>query len=346
MLFKSLTALFTSDCLDRILAQFSKAVLLAVNSNRARFIPDALRDLVKLGARPQCLTEFAYEWCSAIYGNREKSEDWESLLLVGLEVGFRHLNVPQPYFGIELTHTKRHWELVDIVFKSRKSEAIADLLQAWTLGYDFPGPTDTLVDICIGHLVGLHNLVQFSPRLRRLVIRFVGTADYKGFESAGVEKLTELLDHLQVTVEDIDNRGPWISLLSDVVGSSQGTQHLSHRHWELLVEFAVFTSRRCRYGVPNSAEITKTLIEAQEWDKLECWIRFVWSRSWGPGIEGVTEEDLEDSMLLLFRQWPGAAQKLEDWMERQSQRWEWNIPVSFQRICERVHEAVQGQDVP
>ena len=346
MLFTSLTALFTSDCLDRILGQFSKAVLLAVNGDRSKFISDALRDLVKLGAQPRCLTEFAYEWCSAIYGNREKFEDWESLLLVCLEVGFRHLNPRQPRFGIKLTHTGYHWGSVDVVFKSQKSEVIADLLQAWTLGYPSPRPADTLVNICAGHLVGLHNLVQFSPRLRRLVIRFIWNAGYKGFEGAGVEKLTELLDNLQVTVEDVDERELWMSLLLDVVRSSQGTQHLSHWYWELLVELAVLTRAWPKSGLRDSPEITKSLVEAQEWDKFECWIGLVWLCSWGRDVEGMTEEDLENWMLLLFRQRPGAAQKLKEWMERRSREREWDIPESFQRICERVHEAVQGQDAP
>ena len=55
-----------------------------------------------------------------------------------------------------------------------------------------------------GLLVGLHNLVPFSRTLRRLVIRFIERAGYKGFEGAGVEieKLIELLDHLHVTAEE------------------------------------------------------------------------------------------------------------------------------------------------
>jgi hypothetical protein len=102
LLFKSLTTPFTSDCLEQILNQLSKAVLLAVNGNQTphRFIPHVLRDLAKLEARPLRLTEVAYEWCSAIYANREKFEDWESLLLVCLELGFRHLDPWQSYTNV------------------------------------------------------------------------------------------------------------------------------------------------------------------------------------------------------------------------------------------------------
>ena len=81
------------------------------------------------------------------------------------------------------------------------------------------------------------------------------------------------------------------------------------------MELAVITSGRCNYGVPDGAETTKSLAEAQEWDKLECWIVIV-----GPGVAAVTEEDLENSTLSLFRQRPSAAQKLKEWMERRFQQ--------------------------
>ena len=214
---------FTSDCLEKILDQLSEAVLLAVNGGQTRggFIPHALRDLAELEIRPACLTKFAYEWCSVISGNRENLEDWEGLLLVCLEAGFRHLDPRQPFAHIMLTHTEHHRVLVDVVFKSRQSEVIADLLHAWSLQYHSRKPATTLVDTCAAHLIGLHNLVPFSPRLRQLVIRFVGIAGYKRFEGAGAEKLIELLDHLYVTVEDTDVKVSWMSLLLDVIQSSE-----------------------------------------------------------------------------------------------------------------------------
>jgi hypothetical protein len=64
------------------------------------------------------------------------------------------------------------------------------------------------------------------------------------------------------------------------------------------------------FEVTDGLKITKSLIEAQEWGKLECWIGIVWMFSGSPGAVGMTEEDLENSMLLLFRQRPGAAQRL------------------------------------
>ena len=187
-----------------------------------------------------------------------------------------------------------------------------------------------------------HNLAPFSPRLRQLVIRSIEFAGHSGFENAGVEKLIELLDRLHVTVEDVDERYKWMPLLLDVIRPPEGIQRLSHLYWELLVELAVLT-RQPRLEVVYSPTITKTLVEAQEWSKLECWIGVVWMLS--RGAEGRTEEDLENSMLLLFRQRPSAAQKLEDWIGRWSRQGKKDIPESFEQTCKRAHEAAQQQVV-
>ena len=93
-----------------------------------------------------------------------------------------------------------------------------------------------------------------------------------------------------------------------------------------------------------SPQITTSLTEAQEWDKLECWMGTVWV-AWPPEADGIKEEDLSRTMLLLFRQRPGAAQKLEQWMERWSQQHGEDIPESFQQICKQAYEAAQ-RDAP
>ena len=316
----------------------SIAVLLAIKGDLAqrRSILRVLRDLAELETRPVCLTVFAYEWCSAIYANREHLEDWETLLLACLEAGFRHLDPQRPPTDITLTHTEHHRGLLDVVFKSQNSEAIADFLHAWTTIYGLPGSAGDMA----GHLVGLHNLVPFSPRLRQLAIRFVQRAGHEGFEGAGVEKLADLLDHLHVTVEEMDEKGRWASLLLGVIQSPEGTRHLSHWYWESLVEFAVSGPWWLEFGGIDASKIAKSLIDAQEWDKLECWIGIRWMFS---ESAGVTEEDLEleDPTLLLFRKRPGAARRLEQWMEQRSEWWEKDVPESFQRILTQAREAVQ-----
>ena len=348
----------------------SKAVLLAANGNQdqRRCIPHALRDLTRLETRPLRLTEIAYEWCSAIYENRENFEEWESLLLVCLELGFRHLDPQEWCISATLTHSEHHRGLADIVFKSQKSEAIADLLHAWTTEDSHLEHAGDMLDICTGHLIDLHNLGPFSPRLRRLLIRFVEVVGCEGFEDAGAEKLVELLDHLHVTAEEMDRKHKWTSLLFGVIRSSEGTQRLSDWHWESLVEVAVPGPWWPEFEGTDALEIAKSLIDSQEWNKLECWIGVMWMSSKSGEImedwtvsesAGIAEEDLERLTLLLFRQRPGAAQRLEQWIERWGQEWSlWECtPESIepmltrtretlQRILTQAREAFQREDAP
>jgi len=320
--------------MERILHQLSEAIRSAIVGAEAqsKFIPHVLRDLVELETRPICLTEIAYDWCSVICENRRSLRDWEGLLLTSLEIGFRHLDPHDRDTVPALTHTEHHLEMVDVVFKSQNGDAIADLLHSWTVYYSLCIPPDTRAE----RLVCLHNLVPFSSRLRRLVIRSVELVDYGGFEGVGMERLVELLNHLHVTVEDIVWFRPWVRILVVILQTSEGTQLLSHWYWELLLELAISRPRPLE-EIAYYPQIMKFLTEAQEWSKLECWMGTVWI-SWPHRI---IEKDLSCSILLLFRQRPGAFQKLEQWMERWSQIHGKSIPESFQRICRQAQEAVQ-----
>jgi len=80
--------------MEPILDQLSKAVLSAVSGGptQRKLIPYMLHKLVKLENCPEYLTRIVYEWCSIICENHQSLEDWESLLLVCLEIGFRRLD--------------------------------------------------------------------------------------------------------------------------------------------------------------------------------------------------------------------------------------------------------------
>jgi hypothetical protein len=338
----SCSLLFTSDRIEPILYQLSQGIHSAINGTRIQqgFIAHLLDDLIRLENRPVRLTEVAYEWCSVIYANRQSLRDWERPLLVCLEIGFRHLDFQLQYVEAILTHTEHHRGLVDVVFQSQESEVIADLLHAWAKGSIFHEPARTLLGFCAGHLVGLHDLVPFSPRLRRLVIRSVRVIGYKGFEGVGAERLIGLLNHLDATVEDVDIHPQWVELLLEIVQTSEGAQRLSHRYWELLVELEILLPVWMRGEIAYNPQTMSYLIEAQEWSKLEYWMGIVWI-VWPPGSGGITEEDLDHSMLLLCRRRLGAVQKLEQWMERWGERSYNSIPESFKRICKQAQEAAQ-----
>ena len=320
--------------------QLSRVIISAINAthDRHNFVPHVLRDLVKLESRPLCLSEMAYEWCSVICEN-QSFEDRESLLLDSLEIGFRHLDPLRRRIGdLHLIHTEHHRGLVDVVFKSNNNEVIADLLHAWTVASNHHKSAHTLLGICTGHLVDLHNLVPFSPRLRRLLIRSVEVIGYNGFEEVGVERFVELLNHLHVGVEEVEYRFKWVSLLLGTIQSPGGVD-LSNHTWELLVELTTSGPLLAIHLVYNPHVMT-SLLEAQEWDKVECWIGVVlttWSET------DVTTEDFKRAMASLFRHRPGAAQKLTQWMKRWSRKR--GVPEYFERIYNQAHEAAQ-QGIP
>ena len=325
-----------------ILDQLSEAVLSSIDGTDAQheFIPYVLDDLIKLEARPWSLAQMTYKWCSMICENRESFEDWGRLVLVCLEIGFRHIDFTKLwYFGTPLTHTEHHRGLVDVVFESRESEVIADLLRAWTTGTQYGVETE-LLGSCAGHLVSLHHLVPFSSRLRRLTIRSVELVGYKGFEGVGVERFVELLNHLHVTTEDMAYKSLWAELFLETFQTPEGAQRLSDQYLELLVELAISISWNLRDPPVYNPQITKFLVEAQEWSKLEYWIGIVWM-TWPSRTGGETEEGLDDSTLLLFRQRPGAVPKLEQWMEQWSQTAGKDVPKLFKQAHKQAHEAAQ-----
>ena len=281
----------------------------------------------------------AYEWCSVVCKNYSSLEGGKDLLLLSLEIGFRHLNPKYTWIDAKLTHTEHHLQLAEIVFESDNGEAIADLLQVWTSVGDSHTPYTSL-KICAKYLIGLHHLHPFSSRLRQLIMHAILLIGYQEFKQVGVKGFTELLNDLQVHIEDVNDRVGWVRLLLDTVQSSEGIQNLSPPYWELLVMLAVSHSWALEDNTYSPHPMI-SLKEAEEWDKLECWIGVVWM-SWPPEWGETTKEDLGPVTLSLFHQQPGAVQKLEKWMEQwaDGQR---QIPESFQQIYKQAHDEAAQQ---
>ena len=321
-----------------ILGQLSKADLSAIDGTptQREFIPCMLKDLVNWENRPEDLAGIAYEWCSVIYENPHHLQNWEGLLLLCLKFGFRHLDLQHQPIGGWVTHTEHHRGLIDVVFKSQEGEAIADVLHVWSASHT----AQTLLSLCAGHLIDLHSFVPFSPRLRQLIIRSIELIGYKKFEEAGVEMFIGLLNHLQVTIEDIDFGFPWANLLLDTIQSSGGTKHLSHWYWEFLVELAAPESPWLELDFVRSLRTITSLTETKQWSKLECWMGSVWMLL-PRQADAMAEGELGRSMLLLFHQRPGAVQKLEQWMEQWGQTHDRDIPESYKQICKQAREAAQ-----
>jgi len=329
----SCSLLFTSDRTEPILHQLSKVVLPAINGTpiQQQLVMAILYDLVRLETTPVHLTKITYEWCSVIYENRESVPNWEILLLLCLEIGFRHLDFQRQSIKATITHTEHHRGLVDVVFRIQESEVIADLLHAWTTESDSHAPAAELPGLCARHLVGLQNLVPLSPRLRRLVIRSVELTDYAVPEEVGVGRFIEFLNHLHATTKDIDDGSRWARLLVGIIQSSKEPQRLSDSYWELLTELAV-VSQWLIIDPTNSLQTTTSLIEAEEWSKLECWMGIVWMLL--PEEADPREGNLGDSMTLLFHQRPKAVQKLEQWIEQWGREHHNRVPRLFQQILQ------------
>ena len=261
-------------------------------------------------------------------------EDRDYPFLLSLEIGFRHLDPKTLWIEAGLTHREYHQQLAPIVFRSADGEAIADLLHAWTSvsNYHYRYPS---LKICAEHLIGLHNLQPFSPRLRYHIITVVEIIGYQPFEQAGIDEFIRLLDILEVHASDIREHYTWAKLLLDVCQSPAKVHHLSHSYWEWLIDLASSWSFQLAHRATYNPHTIASLEGSREWDKLKCWLCVVWM-VFPPGDQ-MTEENLKQVMLSLSYQQPGAIQELERQLEKYEERRGIGIPESFQQICKKVY---------
>ena len=309
---------------------------------QCRLLQYILCGLVGMENQPDWLTKMAYKWCSVICENYQNLADGQNLLHICLEIGFRYHYPKGSWTMQRLTHTKYHHNLANIIFTSGNNEAIADLLVAWTLGHRFPRPHGPL-NTCVGYFIHFQKLQPFSSRLRQLLIHSIGVIGYEGFEEVGVEVFISLLDSLHVEVNDVEHEEEWIRLILGAIQSSEATQHLSCHYWDLLVELAIIASQWPELYPTYNPWVTRFLKDAQEWDKLKCWLGVVWM-VWPPKGDETMEKDLECGMLSLFHQQPSAIQKLQQWMGQWDEMFKLGIPKAFEQICNRAHLEIIQQE--
>ena len=308
-----------------------------------------LLELAKWENRPNWLRTMAYKWCSAICEEYQDLEDARELLFLSMKIGFRGLGVRDYFTDAGLVHTKQHRHMADIVFNSGNGEVIADLLQAWTVTYNSSNTRELveLVSILPMYLIHLQHEISTSQTLRRLVIRSVEHLGPEQVERVGVEEFAALLDRLDVGVDDTDSPNDWLRLLRHFVRSSQGRHFLPRSYWELMVELSVTTSWSWLWdhSIDGDLQVMFSLEEEEKWDTLECWSGFVWLRRL-PKIDTISY-GLERVTLALFRQRPGAVQKLEQWMRRSHMPDAPECLECLRWICERGgFEVVSPRDIP
>lgn len=291
----------------------------------------------------------AYKLCSAICEAYQGLEYGEDFLFTSLKIGFRGINFQDYYNNPKLVHTKHHRRMAEIVFNSKDDEVIADLLRAWTGKYD---DSDTyglleLVGTLLKLLIHHRHRISTSLTLRRLVIHSVGYLGPKQVEQVGVEDFITLLDCLSVGVDDISSRSKWLNILLHVIRSPQGRRSLSHPYWEFMVELSLGTGGFWYRNLATDDDlwIMSSLEEQEEWDKLEYWGSSFWLRQ-DEGIQ-TTSEGLERMTLSLFRQRPGAVQKLEPLLQRSHMADRHRRLKRLRLVCERADlEVVPQQDIP
>ena len=118
----------------------------------------------------------------------------------------------------------------------------------------------------------------------------------------------------------------WCAILMEIIWSTEA-QHLAIHSWKFLAELVIQAYlRRTTYH----SDVTTSLMDAQEWDKLECWVGIVWMAC---SLELVGKE-LEDAMEALEKERPGALRKrMERWSEERG-----GLPLlkPFQQTCDKL----------
>ena len=324
---------FASDRLKGVLDQATKTITSALNTPhpRDRAIEEALLCLARLENRSEELAEIAYGWCAMIWENRQAYNYWEGLLYLSLEVGFRCLD---PRARVNLVLTEPHRQLANSVFKSNSSEAIEDLLVALN-EYGRDGPAVRSLGPLNRYILEFHNnIVPFSPRLRRLVLESVALIGYEGFD-VEAECFFGFLNHISAGVEVTDVPVELCFTFLKVAQSYGGHRDLTIQSWELLANLIAECS--WRNYVRYNPQVTSSLLGAEAWEKLECWMGVVWMM-WPPEYSNAPG-DLKTPMESLLRTRPGAVRKLTEWMGRSSEIRKVDVLESFERICEQARQA-------
>ena len=328
--------MFVSICLDRVVSQLSHAIAAAIPTSHPRHTSlwRALSDLAGWSNRPKCLRLKAYEWCSAICKGYQNLEDGKILLLASLKIGFRDLN-PDSLENAKFVHTEHHRHMADIVFNNGDGEAIADLLEALVGAPSRYRELLELLGTLPGHLVSLRDRV-LNQRLRKLVIGAIGYLGPEQLDQVGVEEFTMLLERLKVGINDVDARLSWLEILLLVVKSPQGRDLLPHSYWELIPRLSARVSEEYitstwklsripghpatvveRFSVSDEVipidenpKLMSSLLKGKR-DTLEYLCGSVWLLL-SPDATTIPEA-LEDATRSLFREQPGAVQKLRQW---------------------------------
>ena len=313
--------------MEKVVQHVARAIDLAAESPNLDVIWGVLHILSLIKGRFRVPAEQAYGWCLMIWENRERYWEWETLVLLSLEVGLRDKSMDRisrtPFTGGEL-----HQGVRDMVLRSNNPEAVTDLVRA-SLMFDETGALG--LSICADYIIDHHGKIT-EPSSRHLGSFFIRYATKMGSdapERVGREKFVELLNGLHIDVGEIYlwQHTLWRVVLMDIIWSAEA-QRLAIHYWKHLAELAILGHLS---GTTYNPDVTTSLMDAQEWDKLEYWVGVVWMAC--PPELGNVAKELEDALEGLEKKRPGALRKrMELWSEMHRK----DLPESFQQTCEKL----------
>lgn len=254
---------------------------------------------------------------------------YAGLLPITLEIGFR-LAVPgnkQP--ALHLGYTSHYNWVFETAFSSHDDGIIADAVCAWISGGNPTSPGS-----CVGYFTKrVERNKPFSPRLQWASVRLIEHI-WPSKSNVSESEIVHLLNCLNVDLDDMEKEDGWLWLLVDVICSPAGLESLSPHYWHLLDKLVLarpHTDFTSRYMDPISCSmVTRSLEEAEDWEKLEVWMLIVWqSAQWFESMEGV-----EQVTLKLLSQQPLALPRFEGICEM-GILWA-GQKVKLQQICNQV----------
>ena len=200
-----------------------------------------------------------------IWENCHSYKDWETLLLLSLEVGFRHLH-SNPYLYSRYLqhhlisfHAKHHQGVIDTILSSNNSQAVTDL--AWaSFMIDESGHLG--LSICMNYVLDCYDRATepFPPDLQTVFAFCVECVGLDALEKLGRERFVKSLNCLHIGTRDtsISSGSAWAELLLEITQSTEDTQHLAIQSWEFLAELALV-------GYSNNATYNPDVTTVTNW---------------------------------------------------------------------------------